>query len=217
MAKVEKKEARTIKLNAINPKIISVKIEGDTDLVLNKLNANRIDEIIRNDSGEADPIEKPDEWRGIITALHWEKGTPEKYSEKELMRNLNPKVNRPCISAFGMRKSWGDAVVRNEIDTYKTSFMAGVNIINANGLIPVDFTGYTLNVTPIALPKQGHTIAKLHTFSGWSAEVIVSVLETAYTVDQVVNIINLAGFGGGIGSGRSTGYGRYHVADIQQV
>lgn len=28
-------------------------------------------------------------------------------------------------------------------------------------------------------------------------------------------IINLAGFGNGIGSGRSSGYGRYHVEDIK--
>ena len=29
------------------------------------------------------------------------------------------------------------------------------------------------------------------------------------------NIINLAGFGNGIGSGRSSGYGRYHVDGIK--
>ena len=32
---------------------------------------------------------------------------------------------------------------------------------------------------------------------------------------QIVNTINLAGFGLGIGSGRTSGYGRYHVVDVQ--
>lgn len=32
--------------------------------------------------------------------------------------------------------------------------------------------------------------------------------------EQIVNIINLAGFGLGIGSGRTSGYGRYHVDGV---
>lgn len=32
---------------------------------------------------------------------------------------------------------------------------------------------------------------------------------------MIINIINLAGFGLGIGSGRSSGYGRYKVVDMK--
>lgn len=35
------------------------------------------------------------------------------------------------------------------------------------------------------------------------------------SLEQIVNIVNLAGFGNGIGSGRSSGYGRYHVDGIE--
>ena len=35
------------------------------------------------------------------------------------------------------------------------------------------------------------------------------------SLEQIVNIVNLAGFGNGIGSGRSSGYGRYHVDGIK--
>jgi len=36
-----------------------------------------------------------------------------------------------------------------------------------------------------------------------------------YSLEQLVNFINMAGFGLGIGSGRSSGYGRYHVVDVK--
>lgn len=35
------------------------------------------------------------------------------------------------------------------------------------------------------------------------------------SLEQIINIINLAGFGLGIGSGRSSDYGRYHVENIE--
>ncbi len=43
----------------------------------------------------------------------------------------------------------------------------------------------------------------------------IQYTENAFSIEQIVNIVNLAGFGNGIGSGRSSGYGRYHVEDIR--
>lgn len=42
----------------------------------------------------------------------------------------------------------------------------------------------------------------------------ITSIGDAATPEQIVNIINLSGFGLGIGSGRSSGYGRYHVESI---
>ena len=37
----------------------------------------------------------------------------------------------------------------------------------------------------------------------------------AFSLEQIVNIINLAGFGNGIGSGRSNSFGRFRVEDVK--
>lgn len=37
----------------------------------------------------------------------------------------------------------------------------------------------------------------------------------AFSLEQIVNIINLAGFGNGIGSGRSSSFGRFRVEDVK--
>ena len=56
-------------------------------------------------------------------------------------------------------------------------------------------------------------LARLNRFTGWTADVTIRYLEGGTDgLEQIVQIIQLAGFGLGIGSGRSSGYGRYSVS-----
>ena len=123
-------------------------------------------------------------------------------------------MNAPCISAFGLKKSFGEAVVRNEIDKYKTKFDANVNIIARNNLIPIKFTEYFLDEKLMSPKKGSPVLTRLNRFTGWSADITISFLENVYSEEQIISIVNLAGFGLGIGSGRSSGYGRYKVTSI---
>ena len=56
---------------------------------------------------------------------------------------------------------------------------------------------------------------RLSHFSGWKADFMLDYTDHVYSLEQLVNSINMAGFGLGIGPGRSSGYGRYHVADVK--
>ena len=113
-----------------------------------------------------------------------------------------------------MKKSFGEAVVRNEIDKYKTKFDANVNIIAPNNLIPIKFTGYELDEKLMSPKKGSPVLVRLNRFIGWSADIVVQYLDNVYSEEQIINIVNLAGFGLGIGSGRTSGYGRYSVTAI---
>ena len=134
------------------------------------------------------------------------------FSEEGLYQAF--KDNAPCISAFGLKKSFGEAVVRNEIDKYKTKFDANVNIIAPNNLIPIKFTGYELYEKLMSPKKGSPVLVRLNRFTGWSADIVVQYLDNVYSEEQIINIVNLAGFGLGIGSGRTSGYGRYSVTAI---
>ena len=144
--------------------------------------------------------------------MHWRDGTPKDFSEEGLYQAF--KDNAPCISAFGLKKSFGEAVVRNEIDKYKTKFDANVNIIAPNNLIPIKFTGYELDEKLMSPKKGSPVLVRLNRFTGWSADIVVQYLDNVYSEEQIINIVNLAGFGLGIGSGRTSGYGRYSVTAI---
>jgi len=208
-----KKNEQTIELKPLNNRIMEVTIQGDGDLVLNRMNAVSIRQLTDERKDKAKDTAKPNVWEQIITAIHWYNGTPTEFSEESMAKALAE--NAPCITAFGLKKSFGDAVVRNKIDTYKTSFDASVNIIAKGNLVPIKFSEHFID-EKLMSPKRGAPVlVYLNRFSGWSATFTVSFMENVYSAEQIVNIINLAGFGLGIGSGRTSGYGRYHVSNVQ--
>ena len=208
-------KTKTVELKRIEPKTMIIHIEGLTDLVLNKMNAHTIRTLTDARKDKAKNLEKPNEWEQVITAMHWRDGTPKDFSEEGLYQAF--KDNAPCISAFGLKKSFGEAVVRNEIDKYKTKFDANVNVVSKGGLVPIQFAEHFIDEKLMSPKKGSPVLVNINRFSGWKATFTVSYLESVYSAEQIINIINLAGFGLGIGSGRTSGFGRYHVEDVKAI
>ena len=207
-----KKQVKNIELLAINPTIVTVEIEGDSDLVLNKMDDVTARELtdIRNDKAKKN--EPVNEWEKIITKIHWRDGKPKEFSEESMIDAL--KNNAPCITSFGLKKSFGQAVVRNGIDKYATKFDAGFNILG-NGLIPISFSEHYIDEM-LMQPQRGKPVlVQVNRFAGWRAKFKISCLENVYGLEQVINIIKMAGFGLGIGSSRPSGFGRYHVSGVK--
>lgn len=212
MAKVE-----SINIQPIVKKTIIVTIAGDSDLICNQMNDVTKRKLTGERENKALKKEEVNEWEEVITSIHWVNGTTKDFSEEGLKDAL--KNNKPCFTAFGYKKSLGDTVVRNEIDKYKTKFDASVNIVGeGDNLIPFTFTEYHLDKKLMSPKKGAPVLVKLNRFSGWKADIKVQFIEGGvYSTEQIVNIINMAGFGMGIGSGRTSGYGRYHVENVRQV
>lgn len=204
------KKEEVITMRPIEVKRAIIEIEGDTDLVLNKMNDVTVRQLTDIRKDKAKNLEKPNKWEQIITAIHWYNGTPTDFSEEGL-ENALQSDNAPCITTFGLKKSFGDAVVRNLIDTYSTKFNASVNVLGKGNLVPVKFAEYSLDEKLMSPKKGSPVLTYLNRFSGWRATLEIGYIDNVYSIEQIVNIINLAGFGLGIGSGRSSGYGRYHV------
>ena len=210
MAKTE-----VIELKAIAPKTATIIIQGDSDLILNQMNSVSRRQLTDERKDKAKDIsEKDNKWEKIITAIHWQGGEPKEFSEKALSDLL--KKDAPCITAFGLKQSFKQAVTRNKIATYSTEFDATMNVVGkGDGLVPIKFAEHHVD-EKLMSPKRGAPVlVYLNRFSGWSAEFEISYLENVYSLEQITNIVNLAGFGLGIGSGRSSGYGRYHVIDVR--
>ncbi len=211
-------KSQTIELKNIEVKNAQVFIVGDSDLILNKVNARYERELRDIDVGAKTVKETPNMWEDIITAVKWNIPYPVADTYKEMDEDTYRYMlqnGKPCVSSYGLWKSIGDAVVRNEIDTYATKIKNAVNIIAQDNSIPIDFAEAYVDSKVMPLKKGGHTITKLNRFTGWSCNFTIRYTENVYTLNQIINFINLAGFGLGIGSGRSSGYGRYHVIDVK--
>lgn len=214
----QKKEEIVVK--EINIKFATVYIEGDGDLVLNKISAPASRGLLAEDR-KAQAIweeQHKNKWESIITSIHWRDGIPCEDTNKECTEEMFRDMlenNAPCITAFGLKKSWDQAVVRNEIDKYATKFDNAVNIIAPRGLIPITFAEHSID-TRLMSPKRGAPVTtRLNHFSGWRASVPISYTEHVFSISEIMTVINYAGFGIGIGSGRTSGYGRYHVVNVE--
>lgn len=209
-----KEKVQVVEFRPIEPKTVTVTIVGDSDLILNKMNDVTTRQLTDARKDKAKDLTKPNEWEEIITAMHWRDGKPTDFSEEGLKDALAN--NAPCLTAFGLKKSFGEALTRNKIATYSTEFRATINVIGErDNLIPIEFTEYHLDEKLMSPKKGAPVLVKLNRFSGWSATFKISYLDNVYSLDQIMNIINLAGFGLGIGSGRSSDYGRYHIESIK--
>lgn len=203
------KKDEVIELKEINVKYATITIVGDSDLYINKMNDVSSRSLIQKNKGKTSTLEAPNVWEQIITAIHWYNGKPTVFTEEELQKAL--KENAPCITAFGLKRSFCDAVVRNGIDTYSTKFKACVNIVSKGGLIPIEFAEHYIDEKLMSPKKGSPVLVYLNRFVGWKATFTIAYMDNIYSLEQIVNIINLTGFGIGIGSGRSSDYGRYHV------
>lgn len=204
-----------IEVKEIAPIHATITIEGDSDLILNKMNDPTTRSLTDARKDKAKDLEKPNEWEKIITSIHWLNGKPAEFSKEVMKKMLDPKNNAPCITAFGLKKSFGDAVVRNEIDKYKTKFDASMNVYGkGDGLVPITFMEHHIDEKLMSPKKGSPVLVQLNRFSGWKATFDISFMESVYGLEQIISIINLAGFGLGVGSGRSSGYGRYHVTNV---
>lgn len=208
------KQEKTIEVKPIKIEIATITITGDTDLILNKMDAptSRMLTDIRKDKSKT--ISEKNEWEEIATKIHWQKPFGDVYTEQTFKDAL--KNNAPCISAFGLKKSFGQAVVRNGIDTYSTKFDATMNIVAENNLVPIRFTEHYID-EKLMSPKRGAPVlVRQNRFTGWSADITVQYISGgSFSLEQIIQVINLAGFSMGIGSGRTSGYGRYHVSGVK--
>ena len=204
-----------VELKKINVQRAKITIVGDSDLVLNKMDDVTAKALTDARKDKAKDTRTPNEWEKKITSIHWRDGKPREFTEESLQKAL--KENAPCITAFGLKKSFGDAVVRNEIDKYKTKFDAAVNIYATGGLVPIKFAQHFIDEKLMSPKKGAPVLCYLNRFVGWRAEIEIGYVDGVYGIEQIVNIINLAGFGIGIGSGRSSGYGRYHVEQMSNA
>lgn len=202
----------SIELRPLGNQIMTVKIAGDSDLILNKMNDVTAKALTDARKDKAKKNEKPNMWEEIITSMHWRDGKPTDFSEEGLKKALTE--NAPCITDFGLKKSFMDSVVRNGIDKYSTKFNATVNLVDKGGLVPVTFAEHCVDEKLMSPKKGSPVLSRMNRFSGWSAEITISFMETSYSAEQIIQIIQLAGFGLGIGSGRTSGFGRYHVEEV---
>lgn len=211
------KKTEVIEMKPIEVKYLTLKIAGDTDLRLHKMDAVNRQALIDKQKGKEKKSKTVavDKWMQAISTINWRDGEPKEYTEESYLEAL--KNNAPCISGFGLKKSIGQAVTRLGFETYATNFNASVQIVDE--YIPIKFTECELIEQLVPAPTGSPILGYINQFKGWSAEFEIKYIENYYSLEQIINFIKYAGFSMGIGSGRpaksASNYGTYHIESVK--
>lgn len=221
------KKTETIELAAIKEGSMIVKISGDSDLVLcKKARSYEREEIFKQShpKGTKIPAEYQQNynlWEKLITSLHWEKPIEfhdddySKYTEEEWNKYMSE--NKPCILAKAFQESIKEAFIscgfKDSTGKAGTDFKRTISFQN---MVPITFAqvGYDQHLAQTSGLSKTNVLTQQNVFNGWSAEVKIDYLESAFPKETILDLIQCAGRFIGIGSRRGEGYGRYHIEEV---
>lgn len=157
-------------------------------------------------------------WEKLITSIHWlnpityHDDDYSKYTEEEWREYMTN--NKPCILAKAFQESMKEAFI--SCGFKESTGKAGSDFrrtISFKAITPIEFTsaGYDQHLAQTSGMSRTNVLTQQNVFTGWSADVEINFLETAFPAATVLDLLNFAGKFIGIGARRGEGYGRYHV------
>lgn len=196
-----------------------ITITGDSDLILNKMRDSTSQALADKQEGKAKGTKQNvNKYEHLISSLHWLKELPDdiEYTEeawKDLIEN-----NVPGYPSSGLKKACCDAVVRVIGETYSTKFNANMQILNS--FLPITFESVAVDKSLFSPVKGSPVLCYRNVFHNWSATFTIKYIPGNYSLDQIIEVINCAGFACGIGSHRPSSKGgsngMFHVSAVAE-
>lgn len=215
----KKNESTIIEIKPINIVTATVRIFGDTPLIMHRWSekAKRmiLDKQMKKTKSAAKEAKNPVE--DFIESIYWMEGKPKEYTE-EAFKEACDNGARFGFPVTAIKQATISSAYRNGI-TKDMASLRGAFFINGEGS---ELLAEVKGCTPTMredMVRVGMGVADIRfrgEFSSWYMDLQVSYnANGAYTLDQIINLINLGGFSCGIGEWRPEkdgNYGMYHVA-----
>lgn len=215
----KKNEAAIIEIKPINIVTTTVRISGDTPLIMHRWSekAKRmiLEKQMKKTKSSAKEAKNPVE--DFIESIYWMEGKPTEYTEEafdEACRN-GARFGFPVTA---IKQATISSAYRNGI-TKDMASLRGAFFISGEGselLAEVKGCAPTMREDMVRVGMGVADIRFRGEFANWYMDLQVSYnANGAYTLDQIINLINVGGFSCGIGEWRPEkdgNYGMYHVA-----
>lgn len=204
--------------NKINFATAKITIVGDSDLILNKMRDSTSQELADKQEGKVQGTKKPvNMYEHLLGSIHWLKGEETNYTEEGWKNAL--KNNVPGYPSSGLKKALCDAVVRVIGETYSTKFNANVQILDS--FLPIDFEASNYDKSLFSPQKGSPVLCYRNVFHGWKTDFTIKYIPDNYSLEQIIEVINCAGFACGIGSHRPSSKGgsngMFHVESVVEM
>ncbi len=207
------KNNETVMIPAINIQYATIKVVGDSPLIVHKWSEKAKKEILDKQMKKAKTKghDAKDPVRDFIDSLYWLDGEPEEKTEEGFAKAIQS----------GAR--FGFPSVAFKASAVAAGYRSGVtkNLVSMYGAFHIDGEFVEINGVPDMredMCKVGMGVADIRyrgEFKDWSAIFQVKYNASAISLEQLVNLFNLGGFACGLGEWRiekGGAYGAYHVA-----
>ena len=209
--KKKETEKKEITLKEIKIKEVEITIIGKTPLIVNNFNEKSKQQIL--DSQMKKPKEK--EVRNPIEdgmrALYWLTPMPEEFTQESFDKALKEGA-RFGFPAKGIKASIVSGAYRNKMTPDKVS-LNGAFLIPEE-LIEIKYEELTIREDYVRIAHGGTDVRFRPEFKNWSMTFKMQYNENAYSLEEILNFINLGGFSCGLGEMRiekGDNFGSYEV------
>lgn len=215
----KKNEAAIIEIKPINIVTTTVRIAGDTPLIMHRWSekAKRmiLEKQMKKTKSSAKEAKNPVE--DFIESIYWMEGKPTEYTE-EAFEEACKNGARFGFPVTAIKQATISSAYRNGITKDMASLRGAFFIAGEGSELLAEVKGCTPTMRE-DMVRVGMGVADIRfrgEFANWYMDLQVSYnANGAYTLDQIINLINVGGFSCGIGEWRPEkdgNYGMYHVA-----
>lgn len=201
-----------IELKPIKIKEAVITIKGKTPLIVNNFSEKSRQQIIDAQMKKPKIKEARNPIEDFMRASYWLTEMPETFDKEHFEKALSDGAEFG-FPAKGIKASIVSGAYRNGMTKDKVS-LYGAFLIPAE-FIKIDFEDMEMREDYVRIAHGGTDVRFRPQFNNWSMTFTIQYNENTYSLDQIINFINLGGFSCGLGEMRiekGGNFGSYEVA-----
>ena len=209
---MKKKEVEEeIIVKPIKIKEVEITIKGLTPLIVNNFSEKSKQQII--DAQQKKTKEKTirNEFEDMMRALYWLTPMPEEFTEEALNQSIKDGA-RFGFPAKGLKESIVSGAYRNGMTKDKVSLYGAFFI--PEEMLEIKFKEIVMRSDYVRIAHNGTDVRFRPEFKDWTITFKMRYNENKYSLQQIIDFINLGGFSCGLGEMRTEkggNFGGYEV------
>lgn len=200
-----------VKLEPIKIKEVDVTIEGVSPLIVNNFNEKSKQQILDTQMKKTKEKVLRNPIEDFMRACYWLTPMPEEFTEESFSKALKEGA-RFGFPAKGIKASIVSGAYRNGMTKDKVSLYGAFLI--PEELIEIKYEDLEMREDYVRIAHGGTDVRFRPEFKKWSMTFKLQYNENVYSLEQLINFINLGGFSCGLGEMRvekGGNFGSYQV------
>ena len=193
-------EKEAITLQPIKIKEVEITIEGITPLIVNNFNEKSRRQILDTQMKKPKEEKKPrNPIEDGMRALYWLTPIPKEFTEESFEKALKEGA-RFGFPSKGIKASIASGAYRNKMTKDKLSLYGAFLI--PEDLIEIKYESLRIREDYVRIANGSADVRFRPEFDNWSMTFKMRYNENAYSLEQILNFINIGGFSCGLGEMR---------------